>query len=210
MTRYWTFALALAALAVAVPASAQTGSGRWLRVEANPYAGVFVLDDSGLEEGGLESDIGPILGGRVGVVIGDDWLVEGSYGWSSVTIEPSEFVDFPDPDFETDLSVHLLHASIGYLIHTDVAPTTLVLMAGLGGMWVDPEVGESDADFMAQIGAGFTHPVNDWIAVKGDFRDHVSFCSAPERVDEELAATCVEDRTLHHFEISAGLQFYLY
>ncbi|MBW3660384.1 MAG: outer membrane beta-barrel protein [Gemmatimonadetes bacterium] len=208
MTRFRSYALALVAVLFATPVLAQTGSGRWMRVEANPYVGAFVLDDSELEEAGLEADIGPILGGRVGVTLGDDWLIEGSYGYASVSLEESEFTGGPVEEFENDLGVHLVHGSIGYLIGTDVAPTKLVLTAGTGVMWVDPEVGESDADFLVGLGAGFTHPVNEWIAFKGDFRDHITFCSAPERVDD--FSVCSEDEALNNFEISGGLQFFLY
>lgn len=210
MTRSATLALAVAAVLAAAPALAQTGSGRYVRVEVNPYAGGFLFDDSGLEASGLEANVAAIAGGRLGVAVGDDWLFEGSYGWSSVTLETSEFEDFPDPSFETDLTVHLLSGSVAYLIETDVAPTTLALMAGAGGMWVDPEFGESDADFMVDLGLGFTHPVNDWIAFKGDFRDHVTFCAAAESAEEIFSSACAEDETLHHFELSGGLQFYFY
>lgn len=208
MTRFRPLAMAFATVLLATPALAQSNAARWLGVEVNPYAGVFVFDDSELEKSGVEADLGATVGGRLGAAIGDDWLIEGSYGYASVTLEASEFVDFPDPDFETDLAVHLLDATVSYLISTDVAPTRLALTAGAGAMWVDPEVGESDADFMITVGAGFTHPINEWISFKGDFRDHVTFCSGPER-DGEFSA-CVEEEALNHFEISGGLQFYLY
>lgn len=215
MTRIRPLALALVTVLLAAPAFAQSNETRWLGVEINPYAGVFLFDDSGLEGTGLEADPGVIVGGRVGVTVGDDWLFEGSYGYANATLEASEFVQFPNPDFESDLGVHLLYATAGYLIGTDVAATRLVLSAGAGGMWFDPEAGESDGDFMISLGAGFTHPVNEWISFKGDFKDHITFCSAPERDDGTLDldggfSACAEDGALNHFELSGGLQFYLY
>lgn len=206
MTRIRTLALVLAALAAATPALAQTGSGRWLRLEVNPYAGAFVLDDSALDSRGLEANVGTVLGGRLGLAVGDDWLFEGSYGRASVTLKASEFQDFPQPALDSDLVVHLLHGSVGYLIGSDVAPTKLVLSIGAGGIWMDPDEGESDSDFMMDLGAGFTHPVNDWIAFKGDVRDHVTFCTP----SEGAFSACDADETLNHWELSGGLQFYLY
>lgn len=208
MTRFRPLWTALVAVLLAAPAFAQPSAARRLGVEINPYAGAFVFDDSELEEQGLEANIGAILGGRVGVTVGDDWLFEGSYGYASLTVERSEFVDFPEPGFERDLSVHLLHATANYLIGTDVAATQLVLSAGAGGMWVVPEGGDTDGDFIVTLGAGFTHPINEWISFKGDFKDHIAFCSAPERAAE--FSTCVEEEALNHFEISGGLQFYVY
>ena len=208
MTWFRPLAVALLTVLLASPAFAQSQRGLRMGVEVNPYVGVFLFDDSELNEAGLEADVGPVVGGRVGVTLGDDWLFEGSYGYATVALEASEFVDFPDLDFDTDLAIHLLHGSASYLIGTEVAPTRLVLTAGLGGMWVDPEVGESDGDFMVTVGAGFTHPINEWISFKGDFKDHITFCSAPERAGEFSA--CIEEEPLNHFEISGGLQFYLY
>lgn len=208
MTRFRPLALALVAIPLATPAFAQSNASPWQDVEINPYVGAFIFDDSELEKQGLEANVGVILGGRVGVTRGDDWLFEGSYGYASVTIEPSEFVSLPDPDFERDLAVHLLHATASYLIGTDVAPTQLVLSAGLGAMWADPEEGDADGDFIVTLGAGFTHPINEWISFKGDVKDHIAFCSAPERAGE--FSTCLESEALNHFEVSGGLQFYVF
>lgn len=194
-------------LATADPTAAQLPEERTVRLVANPYVGVFVFDDSDLKDDfGLEVDIGPMLGVRVGASLGDDWLVEGAWGYASATVERSEFVDFPPGELEQDLAVHLLYAAGNYFIDTEVAPTRLMLGGGLGVAIVDPETGEADADFMIDLAAGFTHPINDRITFRGEFRDHIGFCQPADEEDEFFA--CAEEEPLHHFEISGGLQFW--
>jgi hypothetical protein len=195
----------------AAPAAAQRPSEGWVRVAVNPYVGVLFLDDDDLRDpGGVEIDPGPLLGGRLGVALGEDWRFEGAYGWASGTVEESEFVDFPVFDIgdSMDLSIHLFYGAVDYLISSGEAPTRLLLSAGAGFMMIDPEEGESDADFMATLGAGFTHPVNDWITFRGEARDHIVFCAAPERAGE--FALCLEDEPLHNFEVSGGLEFWVF
>lgn len=195
-------------LSFAAPAAAQRPSEGWVRVAVNPYVGLLFLDDDELRDGaGVEIDPGPLLGGRVGVAIGEDWRVEGAYGWASGSLEESEFVDFPVFEPDMDLSIHLFYGAVDYLIASGEAPTRLLLSAGLGGMMIDPEVGESDMDFMATLGAGFTHPVNDWITFRGEARDHIVFCS--EKPEGEFAL-CFEDEPLHNFEVSGGLEFWVF
>lgn len=212
----WTLiALALLVLPGATaPARGQVPSGNRVAVAINPYVGVFVFDDSELEDdAGLEVDIGPILGGRVVAVLDDDWRVEGAYGYASATVERSEFLDFPESEIENDLAIHLLYGAANYLISNAEVRTRLLLSAGAGILLVDPEVGDVETEFMVTLGAGFTHPVNEWITFRGEFRDHVSFCSAPERavvpVAERDFSPCFGDEALHHFEFSGGLEFWI-
>lgn len=193
----------------AAPAAAQRPAEGQVRVAVNPYVGVLFMDDGDLQdEAGLEVNAGPILGGRLGVAIGEDWRVEGAYGWSTGTVEESEFQDFPVFEEDVDLSIHLFYGAVDYLISSNEAPTRLLLSAGAGVLMIDPEEGESDADFMVTLGAGFTHPVNEWITVRGEARDHIAFCAAPER-DGEFSF-CFEDEPLHNFEVSAGLEFWVF
>lgn len=193
----------------AAPAAAQRPVDSWVRVALNPYAGLLVLDDGDLQDqGGAEVDAGPLLGARLALALGEDWRVDGTWAWASGSVEASEFVDFPSVETDFDLAVHLIYGSVGYLISTQEVPTQLLLSAGAGVMMIDPEVGESDTDFMASLGAGFTHPVNHWITFRGDVKDHIAFCSASEQAGE--FALCFEDEPLHNFEVSGGLEFWVY
>lgn len=199
----------VALLLVAAPAAAQRPSQGAIHVAVNPFVGVFVFDDGELVDAqGLEVDAGPLLGGRLSVAIGEDWRLDGAYGWASGTVEASEFVEDPQSAIETDLGIHLLYGAVGFLISDEDVATELLLSAGAGLVHVDPEIGESDSDFMVTLGAGFTHPVNNWITFRGEARDHIAFCAAAERVEE--FSPCVEDEALHHLEFSGGLEFWVW
>ena len=73
----------------------------------------------------------------------------------------------------------------------------------------DPEVGDGSTDPMLELGVGFTHPVRTWITVRGDLRDHMTFCGAPDTSGESSACPG-GDELLHNFEVSAALQFWLF
>lgn len=213
--RWIPLALPLFALVAAPPAArAQIPSEGRVAIAVAPYGGVFVFDDSELQDdAGLEVDVGPILGARLTAAIGEDWRVEGAYGYASATVEESEFVDFPTGRVEEDLAVHLAYGAVGYVIANDEVPTRLLLSAGAGVFVVDPETGDAGADFMVSLGAGFTHPANEWITVRGEVRDHVSFCSGSERhavLGGGDFAPCFGDEALHHWEISGGLEFWVF
>lgn len=205
-SRWWIPAIAVAVLALAPTAHAQTGARGSLAV--NPYVGVFRFDDSELEKDlGIEADIGPMAGVRLDVPLSERWWIEAAYGWASTTLEESEFVQFPEARVANDLSVHLAYGAVDYLMKSDVAPTRLVLSAGAGVAIVVPEIGDTDADFLATFGAGFTHPVASWIDFRGDFRDHVAFCAGSD--DPDAFAGCVSDEALHHLEFTGGLVFWV-
>ena len=199
----WTPWIAVVALALlAAPADAQ------VRFELNPYAGVLVFDDSELEERGLEVNPAAMIGARAGVLLSDRWQVEGGWGWARSSIEASEFVDFPDPDSEVDVDIHLLYGALDLFVLDPDVRTKLLLTAGAGLVAVDPATeGDAGVDFTVELGVGFTHPVNEWITFRGDLRDHLTFCSADLDADE--FQSCSGDEVLNHVEISAGLEFWL-
>lgn len=207
-TRWLSPALTAAALLLAIPAPAQVATESYVEVRVNPYGGVFAFDNGGIEAAGAEVDIAGIAGGRVVIGFGERWQVEGGYGFSPLTIEASEFADFPEPELDRDVNAHLFYGAVGLMIGSEVAPTKLLLTAGVGGLALDPEEGESDTDFLVTLGAGFTHPINDWIRFRGDFRDHITFCEAPARLTDPTS--CVEDETLNNIEVSGGLEFRVY
>ena len=192
----------------ATPAAlAQGDSGT--RVGVNPYVGVLLFDDGELQEIGREANVGPILGGRLNVAVGRNWQFDIGYGYAQVETELSEFTDFPDPEDQVELDVHSIYGAADYFIGgSQEIPTRLLLSAGLGFMVINPEVGDGDASFMIPLAVGFTHPVNDWITFRGDVRDHLQFCSEAEQEDD--FAPCIGDEMLNHFEVSGGLEFWLW
>ncbi|HEU4464252.1 MAG TPA: hypothetical protein VFS53_04335 [Gemmatimonadota bacterium] len=207
----WIFVALLAAggLVPAVTPAALAQGLTTKRVGVNPYIGVFLFDDGELQEIGREANVGPTLGARLNVGVGRNWQFDVGYGYAQVETELSEFTDFPDPEDQIELDVHSLYGAVDYFIGgSQEIPTRLLLSAGLGFMVINPDVGDGDASFMVPLAVGFTHPVNDWITFRGDVRDHLQFCSAADSEDE--FAPCIGDEMLNHFEVSGGLEFWLW
>lgn len=192
--------LVAAAAMSARPARAQN----WVHLTVNPYVGALVFDDSELNAVGLEVNIGAVAGARLGVALGDDWQFEASYGFAKLAMEASEFETIPDEE-EQDFNAQLVTGNVNYLIGSDLAPTRLLLSAGAGYMALDPEVGESETDFLASLGAGFTHPIREHIRFRGDVKDQMLFCTAPASGSD--GSVCLEDQLLHNIEVTAGLEF---
>ena len=179
------------------------------RVGVNPYIGVFLFDDGELQEIGREANVGPVLGARLNVAVGRSWQFDVGYGYAQVETELSEFTDFPDPEDQIELDVHSIYGAADYFIGgSQEIPTRLLLSAGLGFMIINPDVGDGDVSFIIPLAVGFTHPVNDWITFRGDVRDHLQFCSEAESEDD--FAPCIGDEMLNHFEVSGGLEFWLW
>jgi hypothetical protein len=207
----WIFValLAVAGLtSVTTPAALAQGFAG-TRVGVNPHVGVFLFDDGELQEIGREANVGPSLGARLNVEVGRNWQFDVGYGYAQVETELSEFADFPDPEGQIELDVHSIYGAADYFIGgSQEIPTRLLLSAGLGFMVVNPEVGDGDASFMIPLAVGFTHPVNDWITFRGEVRDHLQFCSAADDAGE--FTPCIGDEMLNHFEVSGGLEFWLW
>ena len=207
----WIFVALLAAVAALAPPATPASLAQGLtgtRVGVNPYVGVFIFDDGDLQEIGREANIGPMLGARLNVAFRPDWQFDVGYGYAQVETEESEFVD-SDPEDQIELDMHSLYGAIDYFIGgSQEIPTRLLLSAGLGFLIVNPEEGDGDASFMIPLAVGFTHPVNDWITFRGEARDHLQFCSAPD--EDEGTAACVDDEMLNHIEVSGGLEFWLW
>ena len=207
----WIFVALLAAgglAPTATPAALAQGLTS-KRVGVNPYVGVLLFDDGELQEIGREANVAPTLGARLNVGVGRSWQFDVGYGYAQVETELSEFTDFPDPEDQIELDVHSIYGAADYFIGgSQEIPTRLLLSAGLGFMIINPEEGDGDASFMIPLAVGFTHPVNDWITFRGDVRDHLQFCSAADSEDD--FAPCIGDEMLNHFEVSGGLEFWLW
>jgi hypothetical protein len=208
--RWAVSSVILATILVASAARAQNYEAR--RVNVSPYVGIFKFDDQELTDvTGVEVDAGPLLGARVGVALSRSWEVEGAYGYSLLSTEASQFEGSGDDVVLADLTAHLLYGAVNYSLAYRDNPTELLLMAGFGLLILDPEtdVGDNATDPMLELAVGFTHPVRDWIFIRGDLRDHLTFCSAADEAGEGTACPG-SDEMLHNLEVSAALQFWVY
>lgn len=208
--RWAVSSVILATILVASAARAQDYEAR--RVNVSPYVGIFIFDDQELTDvTGVEVDAGPILGARAGFALSRSWEVEGAYGFSPLSTEISEFEGPGSDQGVADITAHLLYGAVNYSLAYRDNPTELLLMAGLGVMILDPEVegADSSTDPMLELAVGFTHPVRDWIFIRGDARDHLTFCSAADEPGESTACPG-DDELLHNLEVSAALQFWVY
>lgn len=199
--------LAAALLTMASSDAARAQETSW-PLHLNPYVGAFVFDDSELNDAGLEVNIGPIIGARLVAPFGRAWSLEGAYGFAFLSVEESEFRDGLG-DVEADLGAHLFYGAAIYRIGGQDVATELLLTAGAGAIFLDPETGDSATELMVPLGVGFTHPVNEWITFRGDVRDHIVFCTASDDAEEGEFTACLDDEGLNNFEISAGLLFRL-
>ncbi|HEY7470884.1 MAG TPA: hypothetical protein VIE68_00920 [Gemmatimonadota bacterium] len=206
----WIFALlAVTGVASAIPGAVHAQGLTGTRIGVNPYVGAFIFDDGELQEIGREANTVPMLGARLNIGVNRRWQFDLAYGYAQVETELSEFVDFPDPEDQIELDVHSLYAAADYFIGgSQEIPTRLLLSAGLGLMVVNPEEGDGDVDFLIPLAVGLTHPVNDWITFRGEVRDHIQFCSAADTAGE--FAPCLGDELLDHFEVSGGLEFWVW
>ncbi len=176
----------------------------------NPYAGAIVFDDGAVNDLGLEVDVGAIFGGRLIVSLPGNFRLFGAYGYAPLSMEASEFVGEPLAITDLDANSHVYYGGFEYNLYSRVSPTTLLLSAGIGGMTVDLEGVDDQTDFLASLGVGFTHRASDRITFRAEVRDHIMFCSSDAGgVVEEIAA-CFNDEILNHFEISGGLEVWLY
>ncbi len=190
-------------------ASAANGQESY-RFHVSPYAGIFLFDDQALQDDtGFEVNTAVILGARLGYAFARSWQVEGGYGYASLTSEPSSFQSGLDEQTAVDMEAHLLYGAIDYLLTYANNPTALLLTAGGGVMILSPDSGDHATDPMIELGTGFTHPVSDRVTVRGDARDHIVFCSQPD-FSFEFGACPGGDKTLHNFEVSAAIQFWLH
>lgn len=202
--RWWFGSLAMTAVL------ASTAAAQAPRFHVSPTVGFFLFDDDAITEAvGVEVEPAVIFGARLGYAFARSWQVEGGYGYAPLSTEPAQFQE-GDPELElADLDAHVLYAAINYLLTYAENPTAFLLSAGGGIMILNPEVGDSSTDPMIDFGVGFTHPLSDRISIRGEARDHMVFCGAPD-FNFESSACPLDDETLHNFEVSASLQFWFY
>lgn len=179
-------------------------------VAINPYAGVIIFDDGAVNDLGLEVDVGAIFGGRLILSLPGNFRLFGAYGYAPLSMEASQFVGEPLTITDLDANSHVYYGGLEYNLFSRLSPTTLLLSAGVGGMTVDVEGVDDQTDFLASLGAGFTHRASDRITFRAEVRDHIMFCTSDAGGVVEQVAACFNDETLNHIEISGGIEIWLF
>jgi hypothetical protein len=183
---------------------------RWL---INPYVGIFLADEGGLEEladtEGIDVSVDPaaLVGARLNYTPGSSWSFEAVYGYSPVSIGFSD----QEESLELDADVHLYYAAVNYTIPGSRA-AEIFFSGGAGGILVRADedlfqdAENSSNDFLLNVGAGLLWWVNERLAVRGDVKDHIQFCNAADN-EEDFSACPLDDNMLNHIEASGGVSF---
>lgn len=217
-----------ALLAMFAPAAAPAQS----LVSIGPYVGILLVDDDFDPRPGGRLEFVPredpdpapafrtvhevgnalLVGARVGVDLGDRWLVEASYGWaefdvdSRLEITPGGEATLPPIDSFTllETSLHLWETSLRYRLGSP--PVRPFLTAGIGGATRQTRfVGledlpgfddrETDTSVSFVVGVGATWNVAPRASIQGVVRDQAHACGD----------SCEEVGTLHDLEVSIGV-----
>ncbi len=212
MKSCWLVITAAFLLVAGVTGRAAAQGSSWT---VNPYAGVYLADDSGLKDAssleGVDISIDPafLVGGRLGYMSGSNWGFAAAYGYSPVTASLSGFGESAD----VDVKAHLYYGEVEYTFPTS-GPASVFVAAGAGGIFlkadIPPELAEpgdedSSNNLLVNLGAGLRWSVNDRWAVRADAKDHIQFCKM-EKSDTEFSICPDDDKALNNFEISGGLE----
>ena len=175
----------------------------------SPYIGATFSDDDRfliVETPAVDTEVddGPIVGVRVSVPVRRGWAAELSYGWSRTDVE------FSVPTIEEPLGVisedkytfHHLGLGVRWTALPGAAWRPFLTVApGFVRVTFDPEFfGEDLEDDVTEteielgVGGGVVWNLREALGLRVDLRDHVRFC-------QEF---CLDDTTLHAFELSAG------
>ncbi|MFN2383292.1 MAG: outer membrane beta-barrel protein [Gemmatimonadota bacterium] len=201
-----TITLSLAALSPA------HGQGAW---SVNPYAGVFIADEGGLQDFGDEEgftvsiDPAMLVGARLGYMSAANWGFEAGYGYSPLSLSVDE-----DSSFDVDVTAQLFYGALNYTFPSSSA-AKFFLSVGAGGINVSGEEADfeedaetSSTDLLANIGGGVMWWLNDRLSLRADIKDHMDFCKASE-TEEDFSACPLDDKMLNHIEVSGGVAFQL-
>jgi hypothetical protein len=186
--------------AIAVCAAAPT-RGQELGVSVNPYLGYYHFDESSFENAFDQTDLDsqpPQWGVRVGLGGHDGFSIDLAYGHASVEGE----VFLGDVLLTEDSSVDLFYGALNW--HLPL-PVDVFVSGGAGAVRYDPEERDTSTSVLVNYGAGVTIPLG-MLRLRGDVKDHVDLCDAPDSDDLAAFGACFEDEALHNIEISVGVE----
>jgi len=160
--------------------------------EAGAFVGVMSIEDFG-------SNV--VYGARLAYHITEDFFTEAAIGHTKA--DKTSFENLSGgADILSDSQRELTYynISLGYNIlpgETFIGKghaynSALYVIAGIGNTdFAD------DNHFTVNVGAGYRFLLNDWIALRVDFRDHI--------FDSDLLG---KDKTLHNLEATGGISFF--
>ena len=184
-------------MGVSAVASAQES-----RFRLNPYAGWYHFDESSFDAGfdTAEADSDPVYGARLAIGLIGGWSLDLAYG--RTTIEADGLRD--DVQLSSDATIQLFYGALNWDLPL-TGPIDLFLSGGVGGIDTDFDGEGGGTDLLVNYGAGVAIPVGSR-RLRGDLKDPVDFCNAPEELDVAARDACFEDEALHNIELTAGIE----
>jgi len=161
-------------------------------IEAGAFVGVMNVEDFGTNL---------VYGARAAFHFTEDFFAEGAYGRTDTDQTSFEKLSGGAKLLsDGDRQLEYYNISLGYnilpgevFIGGDHAfNSALYLIAGVGSTEF-----AGDSNFTVNVGTGFRLLMNDWIALRLDFRDHI--------FESDVLGS---DKTMHNLEATAGLTFF--
>ncbi|WP_300675047.1 OmpA family protein [Desulfoluna sp.] len=142
------------------------------RFELSPMVGGHIF------EGNQSLDDGYTLGLTAGFPVNDRWTLEGGFTWISAETEMAN-IDVDGQRFSLDALFHFM---------PDNAMRPFVLIGG-GALRLDPEVGDSETDVMAEYGAGIKYAVMPNLDLRAELRHVMPFDRSYNNLAWQLGLT---------------------
>ncbi len=178
MKKYFSLMIFAVALLMAAPAKAEVRKGAF---SLFPFVGGYTFD--GTQH--LETNVA--TGVALGYNITENWGVEGRFTWVPLQTTQGDIPgDYSLFNFRADVLYHFMPEG------------RLVPYVALGGGWSRTEWQKGDNDdAILAYGGGVKYAFNDWLALRGDIRQILSFHS------DKYGATAY----WNNFEYTFGLAF---
>jgi len=160
--------------------------------EAGVFVGAMNVEDFGTNT---------VYGARMAFHFTEDFFAEGAYGRTDTDQTSFEKLSGGAKLLsDSDRQLEYYNISLGYnilpgevFIGSDHAfNSALYLIAGVGSTEF-----AGDSNFTVNVGTGFRLLMNDWAALRLDFRDHI--------FESDVLGS---DKTMHNLEGTAGLTFF--
>ncbi|HUP20484.1 MAG TPA: outer membrane beta-barrel protein [Gemmatimonadota bacterium] len=187
------------AILLATGLTLHTGDRVSAQVYVEPFAGVLIVEDGGLEHLGFSIDPSAYVGGALGYTLRPGWEIAAAYGWAPAILTDDE------TGAEEDLFIHAYYAAVNY-VRALSDPWSFVASVGAGGMTIqDDTVADDSSDPMVTLGGGLRYRASERFSIQGIVRDHIQLCKGLEG-DEFAVSICPDDDSpRHHVEISGGV-----
>lgn len=164
-----------------------------------PFGGVLIIEDDGVEHLGISVDPSGLIGGVLGYALRPRWELAAAYAFAPAVSQDEDGV-------ETDLFIHAYYGAVNYVAPLSV-PWSFVASGGVGGISMDDDTdADPSTDPIFTFGGGLRYDASERFAVQGFVRDHLQLCKGVEEGDDATVTICPEDDSpRHHVEISGGL-----